>query len=162
MDTLATNRVINILETDPDFFVPVKKLWLMLQGEGLALDLELEDFLSQLQADARFEFIPGIDHTEGIEDDPTIAAEVAREMEALGFYSGPRVKLASREMTAADIFAGLARSLNRMNEALQHAWEARPEGDQKTEDQMLEIMALGQRLDRELREIIAGHAGETE
>ncbi len=162
MDILMMDRIISILETDPDFFVPVKKLWLTLQGEGMALDLELEDFLSQLQADTRFEFIPGVDHTEGVEDDPAIAAEIGREMEALGFYSGPRVKLASREMTAADIFAGLARSLNRMNEALQHAWEARPEADQETEDQMLEIMALGQKLDRELREIIAQQDKETE
>lgn len=162
MDTLMMDRIISILETAPDFFVPVKKLWLMLQGEGMALALELEDFLSQLQADARLEFIPGADHAEGFEDDPAVAAEVAREMEALGFYSGPQVKLASREMTAADIFAGLARSLNRMNEALQHAWEARPEADQETEDRMLEILALGQKLDREIREIIAQQDEEGE
>lgn len=155
MDALVMDRIISILETDPDFFVPVKKLWLMLQGEGLALDLELDDFLRQLQADARFEFTPGVNHTEGFEDDPATAAEVAREMEALGFYSGPRVKLVAREMTAADIFACLMRSLNRMNEALQQAWEARPEGDQETEDRLLKIMALGQKLDRETREIIA-------
>ena len=38
MDSNIISRTIEILETDPDFFVPVKKLWLMLQGEGLALN----------------------------------------------------------------------------------------------------------------------------
>jgi hypothetical protein len=77
-----------------------------------------------------------------------------REMEALGFYSGPRVKLASREMTAEDVFAAMARSLTRMNEALQGAWEARPEGDREIEDQLLDILAAGQKLDREIQGLI--------
>lgn len=154
MDDHTINRIMSILETDPDFFVPVRKLWLMLQGEGLALDVEEDELYEWLQADGRFEFIPGVDHTEGFKDEPALAAEMEREMEALGFYSGPRVKLISREMTAADIFAGLARSLSQMNQALQNAWDARPEGDTETEDQMLEILALSQKLDREIRELI--------
>ena len=154
MDERSINRIVTILESDPDFFVPVKKLWLILQGEGLALDAELSDFHSWLEADDRFEFIGGVDHTEGLEDDPATAAEMEREMEALGFYSGARVKLASREMTSTDIFAGLSRSLSQMNEALRSAWEARPEGDRETEDQMIEILALGQKLEREIHELI--------
>lgn len=154
MDTRTASRVIETLETDPDFFVPVKKLWLTLQGEGLIVDLELEDFHRMLVADDRFEFMPGVDHTEGFEDDPAFAEEMEQEMEALGFYSGPRVKLVSREMTAEDIFAAMARSLTRMNEALQGAWETRPEGDQETEDQLLKILAAGQKLEREIHDLI--------
>jgi hypothetical protein len=37
MDKPTEQRLIEILETDPDFYVPIKKLWLMLQTEGLAL-----------------------------------------------------------------------------------------------------------------------------
>ncbi len=154
MDERTVNRIISILETDPDFFVPVKKLWLMLQGECLALNVDLETLHDWLQADGRFEFDPGVDQKEGFEDDPAFAAELEREMEALGFYSGPRVKLIAREMTAADIFAAMSRSLTQMNTALQSAWETRPVDDQETEAQMLEILALGQKLDREIRELI--------
>jgi hypothetical protein len=154
MDARTVSRIVTILESDPDFFVPIKKLWLLLQGEGLALETELDDLHKWLESDDRFELIGGVDDTEGFEDNPALAAEMDREMEALGFYSGPRVKLASRELTPADIFTGLARSLSQMNEALQSAWAARPEGDQETEEQMLEILALGQKLDRELRELI--------
>lgn len=154
MDDRIITRTIEILEIEPDFFVPVKKLWLMLQGEGLAPGVELEDLHRALADDARFEFTPGVDHKEGLEDDPELAEEMEREMEALGFYSGPRVKLVSREMTAEDVFAAMARSLTRMNEALQGAWEARPKGDQETEDQLLDILAAGQKLDREIQGLI--------
>ena len=154
MDDQSINQVIEILETAPDFFVPVKKLWLMLQSRELAQDIELEDFHRMLTQDDRFEFTPGVDHKEEFEDDPEMAEEMERELEALGFYSGPRVKLTSREMTPEDVFGAMARSLTRMNEALEGAWETRPEGDQQVEDQLLDILAAGQKLEREIQELI--------
>ena len=115
----------------------------------------MEDFHRMLTDDERFEFTPGVDHTtEGFEDNPELAEEMEREMESLGFYSGPRAKLVSREMTAEDVFAAMSRSLTRMNEALQGAWETRPEDDQETEDQLLDILAAGQKFGREIRDII--------
>jgi len=154
MDKLIITRVVEILETAPDFFVPVKKLWLMLQGEQLALNIELEDFHLMLMADERFEFTPGVDYREEFEEAAEFAEDMEREMEALGFYSGPRVKLVSREMVAEDAFAAMARSLTRMNEALQRAWETRPEDDLEIEDQLLDILAAGQKLEREIRGLI--------
>jgi len=154
MDDLVTTRVIEELEADPDFYIPVKKLWLMVQGEGLAQDIELEDFHRMLSDDERFEFTPGVDHREKLDAEDEIAEEMERELEALGFYSGPRVKLVSREMTAEDVFAAMARSLARMNEALQGAWETRPEDDQAVEDQLLDILAAGQKLEREIKDLI--------
>jgi len=150
MDERTMERVVEILETDPDFYVPVKKLWLTLQGEGLALDLDLEAFQAQLERDDQFEFIKGIDHAEGFEDDPEFEAE----MEAMGFFSGPRVKLASREMTAEDVFAGLTRSLHQLNKALRDAWETRPEGDPEAEEMLLEALSLAEQLEREVQEMI--------
>lgn len=159
MDNRTLARVIDILETDPDFFVPVKKLWLMLQGEGLALDIDLQGFRTELLADARFEFTTGVDHGD-TEETPELAKDMQQDMEALGFFSGPRVKLVSREMTVEDVFAGLARSVARMNEALQGAWETRPEGDRETEDQLLEILAAGQKLEEEIEDIVEQHSQE--
>ncbi len=147
-------RVIEILETDPEFFVPVKKLWLMLQGEGLALDVELDDFHRMLREDDRFEFTPGVVHKARFEDVADHPEEMEQEMEALGFYSGPRVKLVSREMTAEDVFAGMVRSLEQMNKALQGAWDTRPRDDQELEDQLLDMLATGQKLEREIKELI--------
>ena len=53
-------------------------------------------------------------------------------------------------MTAEDVFAAMAHSLERMNEALRGAWDTRPEGDQEVEDQLLDILAAGQKLEREI------------
>jgi hypothetical protein len=41
-----------------------------------------------------------------------------------------------------------------LNNALENAWQARPEDDQETEDQLLEILAAGQKLERELQELL--------
>jgi hypothetical protein len=154
MNNRMVSRVVEILETAPDFFMPVKKLWLRLQEEGLAQTIELEDFHRMLLSDERFEFTPGVDYKEGIEDTPELTQEMEPEMEALGFYSGPRVKLASREMTPEDVFAAMARNLAQMNAALQGAWETRPEDNQDVEDQLLDILAAGQRLEREFQTLI--------
>lgn len=148
MNSQILARMTEILETDPGFFVPIKKLWLLLQPAGLEIDLE--EFQRWLQEDKRFEVTPGEDHRKGLADDP----KITKEMEELGFYSGPRVKLASREMSVEDIFAGMTRSLKRMNQALQSAWEARPPEDQETEDQLLEILAAGQRLEQEIQKLV--------
>ena len=161
MDTHTITRIIEILEMEPDFFVPVKKLWLELREEGLVPDIELEDFHRLLADDARFEFAPGPDYKEGI-DDPELALEMEQEMETLGFYSGPRVKLTSREMTAEDVFSAMSRSLARMNKALQGAWETRPEGDREVEDQLLDILATGQKLEREIRGLIDQQTEQTD
>ena len=154
MDSSTIQRIIEITRTDPDFYVPVKKLWLMLQGEGLAIDMEMEDLHRMLANDKRFEFTDGIDHTLGFEDDPEFREEIDREMEALGFYGGPRVRLVSREMTAEDVFAALTRSVTRMNEALQGAWDTRPEEDTELDDQLLDILAAGQKLEREIQKLV--------
>ncbi len=147
-------RIIEIMRIDPDFYVPIKKLWLMLQGEGLAIDMEIEDLYQMLANDERFEFTDGLDHTSGFEDDPEFRNEIDREMETQGFYSGPRVKLASREMTAEDVFAAMTCSVARMNEALQGAWDTRPEEDPELDDQLLDILAAGQKLAREIQKLI--------
>ena len=149
MEPHALNHIIKILETAPDFFVPVKKLWLTLKGKGLVQDIELEDFYRILLEDERFEFIQDVEPVEGFEGD----AQLAQEMEALGFYTGPRVKLISRKMTAQDVFNAMGRSLKQMNESLQGAWDTRPEGDQELDDQLLDILAAGQKLEREIHEL---------
>ena len=157
MDSRTITRIVDILEIELDFFVPVKKLWLQLREEGLAQDVEIEDFHRILTEDERFEFAPDVDYRENVENDPEYAQQMEQEMEALGFYGGPRVKLASREMTAEDVFAAMARSLARMNAALQGAWDTRPQGDRAVEDQLLDILAAGQKLEREIDGLIEGH-----
>lgn len=155
MDEATLNRAIEILETDPDFYVPIKRLWSMLREEGLALDLELEDFHTQLAADERFEFRE-MEPAEDSEDLYALDTEMEQEMEMLGFFSGFYVKLVSRTMTAEDVFAGLTRSLAQLTDALHGAWEARPRGDPEAEGMLRDAMALAEQLEQEILEMIEG------
>ncbi len=149
MDDKAIARLIEILETDPDFFVPVKRLWLTLQQEGLDAGLSLEEFQRELEEDDRFEFGPDMG-TDGVPED----SKTVRELEAQGIYGGQRVKLRSRVVTADDIFAAMARSLARVNAALQGAWENRPRWDHEVEEHLLDILTTSQDLMSELEELL--------
>lgn len=152
MDDRALARAVELLETTPDCFVPLEELWLTLQEEGLAPDTDLDAFRAALLADERFEFVSEAGpHEAGVETTTRMAEE----------YQTTHVKLASREMTPQDIFTAMARSLARMNAALQDAWAARPEGDQDTEDQMLELLAAGQALEREIHGLIESHTADS-
>lgn len=114
----------------------------MLQTEGMAADLDLEAFSQMLQADDRFEFDDGVDFAE---DDP----EVEAEMEALG---GPRARLKVREITREDLTRILKRKTQNILDALWAVWEVRPPGDEEADDQLLELSASAQRLQRETLE----------
>lgn len=154
MKKKALARVINVLESDPDFFVPVQKLFRLLESENLVKGVSLEAFQKELETDEQFTFTEGVDYQDGMEGDDDIAKQMEQEMEDLGFYGGPRVKLTEREMSPEAIFEAMTRNLARMNQALQNAWDARPTGDQETEDQLLEILAAGQRLETEIENIV--------
>ena len=80
MNDRVIAHAVEILETDPDFFVPVKKLWLMLQEKELAMGIELEGFHRMLMDDKQFEFTPGMDHKEEFEDDPELVENMERDM----------------------------------------------------------------------------------
>lgn len=153
MNESTLNRVIEILQTDPDFYVPVKKVWLTIRQEGLSPDISLEEFQAQLEADERFEFIGGVDHSQGFQD-PELAAQMKQDAEAMGFFSGPRVKLKARAMKAQDVIAGLSRSLNQLNEVLKEAWNNRPEEDPQAEEMLRDALTMAEQLEQEIQEII--------
>ena len=162
MQAQSLARVIEILETDPDFFVPVKRLWLTLQEEGLETDIPLHQFRKELSTDTRFEMTEPIDLQKELGNDPELADVISEEMESLGLYSGQQVKLVSREMSAVDVFNALGRSLKQMNQALKSAWDSRPEGDQSLEAQMMQILDAGEQLEHEIQELIETQLPESD
>jgi hypothetical protein len=137
------------LATDDEFIVPVKKLWLMAQGDRLATDLPLEAFHRLLEEDGRFDVEEGIDFGEGF-DDPVTEREI---MESHGYFSGPRVRLAAREITLDMIADAIKRSTDRMMEALEGAWEVRDLDDEEEETRLLDLLSRGQHLRQGLNEM---------
>src|SRR3972149_709301 len=55
LDANTLSRAIEILENDPEIYLPVERLWLTLRTEGLAMDLDRESLQRELQADSHFE-----------------------------------------------------------------------------------------------------------
>lgn len=149
MSEQVLDRAIEVLEADPELYVPVKKLHRTLQNEGVS-SLALEDLYGLLIADPRFELIEGTDT--GLVDSE-FAAMMEQEMESLGFFSGPRVKLAIREMSTDEVLDGLTRSLQQLNQALKGAWESRPEDDPETEAMLRDALSMAEQLEQDVREL---------
>ena len=149
------NEAERILASDKDVIVPVKKIWEAVEKQAKAQRFEipaLPDFTALLEGDTRFEFLASLDENgEPPEDLPRDGTDQEEELESLGFYSGDRVKLRSVELTP-EVIGGLIRQKVDMTmDALARAWERRPDGDSDTEDQLLDILAKTQKLQREVK-----------
>ncbi len=152
MSQQITDWVAQELATVDEFYVPVKKLWMELCRMAEMPHPSLEEFTRLLEHDERFEFEEGIDFGEGFPEE--MQEEERANMEEIGFYSGPRAKLKSREVTREDLERILQHHTDNLLAALRGAWETRPPGDQEAEDQLLDLLALAQRLQRETLEAI--------
>lgn len=150
------NEAERILAADKDVIVAVKKVWLEVCREGGAQGFEvpqLSDFTAMLEGDPRFEFFPVRNTLQDDLDNPpdeNTPLEEA-EMEQLGFFSGDRVKLKNVELTPSLLGTIIRSKVDRTMDALTKAWELRPEGDQDTEDRLLEILAKTQKLQQDVR-----------
>jgi hypothetical protein len=97
--------------------------------------------------------MPGVDHTEHMEGmSPEELEEYERDMEAHGFYSGPRVRLKSRQITPDHIARMLKKHNDRMESALQQARAALPEdASEADEGRLIDVIMLARKLRRDLR-----------
>ena len=149
------NEAERILASEKDVIVPVKRIWEAVEKQGRKQGFDMPafaDFTALLEGDARFEFMSSTDENgDPIAEFPGEDLEQEEELESLGFYSGDRVKLRSVELTPEVIGQLIRRKVDMTMGALSRAWEQRPEGDQETEDQLLEILAKTQKLQREVR-----------
>lgn len=140
------------LEQDEDIIVPVKKMW----NEWCAAQgaPSLAEFTRIVLSDDRVEEMPGVDHTEHMEGmSSEELEEYERDMEENGFYSGPRVKLKSRQITPEHIAKMLKKHNDRMEAALQHARAVLPEDASETDEgNLIDVIMLARKLRRDLRE----------
>jgi hypothetical protein len=139
------------LEQDEDIIVPVKKMWNEWHAERG--NQALAEFTRIVLSDDGFEEMPGVDHTDHMEGmSPEEMAEYERDMEAHGFYSGPRVKLKSREITREHIANMLKKHNDRMEWALQQARAALPEDASEAEEgTLIDVIQRARQLRRDLQ-----------
>jgi hypothetical protein len=145
-----TDRVAQILAADQEIFVPLLRLYRDLTSEGLLTYVDLNTFERLLESDRRFEFIEDLEE-EIIGDllDPRIDAE----LEAMGFFGGPRVKLRAREVSTPVLMDSLLRQLQTMNSSLENAWRTRAD-DPEIEGALLQMLMMGDMLERQVREML--------
>ena len=147
------NEAERVLASDKDVIVAVKKIWSLVSEEGKRQGFDVPtfgDFSAMLEGDPRFEFLASHESvTEDLEDrfDDEDSPE---EMEQLGFFSGDRVKLRKVDLTPTMLGSIIRSKVDRTMTALTKAWELRPNGDQETEDKLLEILARTQKLQKEV------------
>jgi hypothetical protein len=149
------NEAERILASEKDVIVPVKKIWEAVDRQGKKQGFEipsLPDFTALLEGDSRFEFMPSLDENgDPMDGSQRDESDQQEELETLGFYSGDRVKLRSVELTPETLGGLIRRKVDLTMDALTKAWERRPEGDQDAEDQLLDILAKTQKLQREVK-----------
>ena len=122
--------------------------WYAVQGTP-----SLVEFMRIVLSDDRIEQMPGVDHAgymEGMGPEEREGNE--RDMEANGFYTGPRVKLRSRQITREHVARMPKKHNDRMEWALQQARAAMPEDfPEADEGTLIDAIALAQKLRRDLR-----------
>lgn len=143
----------NYLEKDEDIVVPIKKMW----NEWYAAHEEpsLEEFTAAVLADPRNEAARGVDHNDGMEwMTPEELAEYERDMEEKGFFSGPRVKLKSREITLEHITRMIKKHNERMEWALNQAREVMPDDiSEPQEGELIDLIEKVKEFRKELRKL---------
>ncbi len=146
MDEPTRARMIAILESAPEIYLPIGRLLAMLQEDGLASGLDLAAFSAVLRADPLFEVLEAGGPDRGAGEKAPAAAT-------------PGVKLAARALTPEALMTALAHNLAQLNDALLRAWDGRPAGDPETEAMLLEVLARAEELGKEIRGIADERSG---
>lgn len=113
--------VYKCLLEDEDVIVPLKQLWS--RRYGLAGEPSFEEFARAVLGDGRFEEVYSLEH------DP--------QLEGLGYFTGPRVKLRSRNLTAQCVFRLVRKHNERVVQVLLRALEVLSEESQAGPDEDL-------------------------
>jgi hypothetical protein len=139
------------LEADEEIVVPVKRMWN--EWRAAHAEPDLPAFSALVLADDRIEAMGAVDYDEGMVLDAQEAAEYTEQMEASGYYSGPRVKLKSRELTFEHVARMITRHNDRLEAALNAARAAMPAdiGEQE-EGALIHVLELAKELREKLRE----------
>lgn len=149
LDPEVNRRIEEVLREDSDFLVPVKKLYKHFL-KGLALP-PYEEFLNAIKSCPDLAMIDLDDEEDWDEE----------EMEALGYYKGPRVRLKDRVPSPSDMADILKRHTDRMMESLGQAYclGAGHFSDEE-EDAMLDLLERANNLKKSVDDLIKTPAAE--
>ncbi|MGC9468723.1 MAG: hypothetical protein ACP5HS_09035 [Anaerolineae bacterium] len=140
-----TNRVAQILSESTHVLVPLDDLFERLANEGMMVWVTPDLFEQLLMSDDRFEVY------EGLADSDLFSPIIQMELQARGLLGGPLVLLRERASTTQEVMLDMLLHLQEMNKALETAWRLRPEDNPAVEAELLNLLMMGDMLEREIR-----------
>lgn len=145
-----TNRVLNLMAQESELFIPLRRLYRMLSGEGLLVRTDLSTFRQLLASDERFELFPG-----DLTEDEALNPELEAALEVLDLYPGERVKLRSRQASDSDLMRGFLTHLRQLNGVLESMWRVRSGDDPEGEAEILQMLLWGDMVEREVQQLLS-------
>lgn len=143
-----TSRIIQTLTESEHLLVPIEELYHNLRDEGLLSLTSEETFEQLIVTDERFEVYESLGHSD------LFHPSIQTELRARGLLTGPLVMLRERGASTEQIMLDVLLHLQEMNEALETAWQLRPEGNDEIEAELLNLLMMGDMLEREIRQAI--------
>ncbi len=140
-----TNRVARILSESSHVLVPLEELYDQLANEGLMVWMTPELLEQLLIDDERFEVY------EGLADSDLFNPMIQAELQMRGLLGGPLVLLRERVSSTEEVMLDMLLHLQEMNSALETAWQLRPEGNPEVEAELLNLLMMGDMLEREIK-----------
>ncbi len=150
-----TDRAVQLLSAETGVFMSLEDLYNTLASEGLMAWIDPDTLLDLIESDERFEIIQGLEDFIMLEDD-----ETGDEMEGLNLLGGPWVLLKDRDASPLEIMTDLLQHLHRMNQTLEQAWK-RAFNDPAAESELINMLMLGDMLERKVRETLRQVLRET-
>jgi hypothetical protein len=150
-DTIL-DRIEIFLQDAESFIVPVEWIWKMLQDECRETELAMEHLIEKMKHDERFRVFDGKNFRVANGQKEIFPDE---DKEEDGFIMRPRVMLKNRIPSRKEVLAFLLKKADQTFNALKQTWDIRPQGEEETEDQLLQALAKAQKLQRELRSVLS-------
>lgn len=145
MSDPISNRVSQILTESVHILVSLEEVYDQLTNEGRMVWMTPELLEQLLTADARFEIY------EGLADSELFNPLIQSELRARGLLGGPLVMLRERASTTEEVMLDMLLHLQEMNEALETAWQFRPQDNPEIENELLNLLMMGDMLEREIK-----------
>ena len=145
MSDPITNYIAQLLAESEHVLVPLEALYEQLISEGMTPWIDPILFEELIHADDRFELYEGLGDSELF--DPVVRIEVR----ARGLLGGPLVLLRERRATDEELMLDMLLHLQEMNKALETAWQLRPSDNPEVEAELLNLLMMGDMLEREIK-----------
>lgn len=143
-----TDYVAQIMIESDHVLVPLEELYARLISEGMVAWINPLLFEQLIYEDDRFELYDGFGDSEFF--NPMIQVE----LEARGLLGGPLVLLRARRVTDEDLMLDMLLHLQEMNKALETAWQLRPSDNPEVEAELLNLLLMGDMLERQIKQAL--------